>query len=430
MDANDDNKGRKRKSRENTQEERRKQRKEWKKRKQQAKRAKSSSSTNARNDGSEERKVAIEEQKRTLVDTKKKASSLKNSPKVHASKSKSLTKEIKPKGQLAAANSRSALMLSLAVKGNSSKTMQALADGKSRKHSKQKPYDAPSNRPPQHMPASSRRNLGAVKKHIVLKEKSLIKELEPGHIDYLPLDAVGSGSYGQCYRARYRGIDVVVKKMIHRDTEEDKLRAKREVIHEAEVLTALGDHDGLPMLIGITTANTPFCVLTQFHGVNERSVTLHQAAKNKIITPTECVHLFVKICSALEHVHWKGFLHNDIKSNNVVLDQTVSEQYAPVLIDFGKSTRIRSAATITVKERKTHEKSAHVKSYLAPEVIKCRQYSPASDIYSMGRMLKAIATTMGFYDKVRVVVKTATNNEPSHRGNIQEFAKEIAAVQF
>lgn len=345
MDANDDNKGRKRKSRENTQEERRKQRKEWKKRKQQAKRAKSSSSTNARNDGSEERKVAIEEQKRTLVDTKKKASSLKNSPKVHASKSKSLTKEIKPKGQLAAANSRSALMLSLAVKGNSSKTMQALADGKSRKHSKQKPYDAPSNRPPQHMPASSRRNLGAVKKHIVLKEKSLIKELEPGHIDYLPLDAVGSGSYGQCYRARYRGIDVVVKKMIHRDTEEDKLRAKREVIHEAEVLTALGDHDGLPMLIGITTANTPFCVLTQFHGVNERSVTLHQAAKNKIITPTECVHLFVKICSALEHVHWKGFLHNDIKSNNVVLDQTVSEQYAPVLIDFGKSTRIIQSYT-------------------------------------------------------------------------------------
>ncbi|CAH3121915.1 unnamed protein product [Porites lobata] len=408
MDANDDNKGRKRKSRENTQEERRKQRKEWKKRKQQAKRAKSSSSTNARNDGSEERKVAIEEQKRTLVDTKKKSKFLKNSPKVHASKSKSLTKEIKPKGQLAAANSRSALMLSLA----------------------QKPYDAPSNRPPQHMPASSRRNLGAVKKHIVLKEKSLIKELEPGHIDYLPLDAVGSGSYGQCYRARYRGIDVVVKKMIHRDTEEDKLRAKREVVHEAEVLTALGDHDGLPMLIGITTANTPFCVLTQCHGVNERSVTLHQAAKNKIITPTECVHLFVKICSALEHVHWKGFLHNDIKSNNVVLDQTVSEQYAPVLIDFGKSTRIRSAATITVNERKTHEKSAHVKSYLAPEVVKCRQYSPASDIYSMGRMLKAIATTMGFYDKVRVVVKTATNDEPSHRANIQEFAKEIAAVQF
>ena len=430
MDANHDNKGTKRKSRENTQEERRKQRKEWKKRKQQAKRAKSGPSTNAGNNGSEEKKVAIEDQKRTLVGTKKKASSSKNSSKVHASKSECLTKEIKPKGQLAAANSRSALMLSLAVKGKSSKTMQALANGESRKHSNQKTHDARSNQPPQLMPASSRRNLCSVKKHIVLKEKSLIKELEPGHIDYLPLDAVGGGSYGQCYRARYRGIDVVVKKMIHRDTEEDKLRAKREVAHEAEVLTALGDHDGLPMLIGITTANIPFCVVTQFHGVNERSLTLHQAAKNKIITPMECVHLFLKICAALEHVHSKGFLHNDIKSNNVVVDQIGSEQYAPVLIDFGKSTRIRSAATITVNQKKTHEKSAHGKSYLAPEVVNYRQYSPASDIYSMGRMLKAIATIMGFHEKVRVVVKTATNNEPSHRANIQQFAKEIAAVQI
>ena len=117
MDANDDNKGRKRKSRENMQEEKRKQQKEWEKRKQQAKWAKSSPSANARNDGSEEKKVAIEDQKRTLVGAKKKASSSKNSPKVHASKSKSLTKEIKPKGQLVAANSRSALILSLAVKG-------------------------------------------------------------------------------------------------------------------------------------------------------------------------------------------------------------------------------------------------------------------------------------------------------------------------
>ena len=44
------------------------------------------------------------------------------------------------------------------------------------------------------MPPPHGRNLRAVKKEIVVKEKSLLRELEPGHIDYLPLDAVGSGS--------------------------------------------------------------------------------------------------------------------------------------------------------------------------------------------------------------------------------------------
>ena len=74
------------------------------------------------------------------------------------------------------------------------------------------------------------------------------------------------------------------------------------------------------------------------------------------------MQLFVKICSALEHVHSKGFLHN-IKSNKVVLDQTRPEQYNPVLTDFGKSTRTSAATTITVNERSTDGKS-----YLAPEV--------------------------------------------------------------
>ena len=85
------------------------------------------------------------------------------------------------------------------------------------------------------------------------------------------------------------------------------------MVHEAEVLTALGDHEGLPMLINITTANTPFCVVTHFHGVNERSVTLHQAATNKIIT-TEYIHLFVKICSALEHCIRKDFCTTTLKA--------------------------------------------------------------------------------------------------------------------
>ena len=67
------------------------------------------------------------------------------------------------------------------------------------------------------------------------------------------------------------------------------------------------------MLIGITTANIPFCVVTHFHGVNERSVTLHQAAKHKIITHTKYIHLFVKICSALEHCIWKDFCTKTLK---------------------------------------------------------------------------------------------------------------------
>lgn len=87
----------------------------------------------------------------------------------------------------------------------------------------------------------------------------MLKELELGYIDYLFLDVVGSGSYGFCYRVRYRGINVVVKKMIYRDIERDKLRAKREVVYEVEVFIVFGDYEGLFMFIGIIIVNELFC---------------------------------------------------------------------------------------------------------------------------------------------------------------------------
>ena len=39
--------------------------------------------------------------------------------------------------------------------------------------------------------------------------KADLKELNPDHIEYLSERVVGRGSYGECYRGRYRGIDVI-----------------------------------------------------------------------------------------------------------------------------------------------------------------------------------------------------------------------------
>ena len=55
---------------------------------------------------------------------------------------------------------------------------------------------------------------------------------------------------------------------------------------------------------------------TVFHLVTstgQESVTLHQAADNNAVTKANCISIFKKICSALDHVHCKGYLHNDIK---------------------------------------------------------------------------------------------------------------------
>ena len=71
-----------------------------------------------------------------------------------------------------------------------------------------------------------------------------------------------------------------------------------------------------------------------------------------------------------------------------------------------------------------------VKSYLAPEVIKERLYSAASDVYSFGKMLKAVSKMVGFYSRVRSLVKEATAERPSLRPSLDNFVVRLGAIKF
>lgn len=77
--------------------------------------------------------------------------------------------------------------------------------------------------------------------------------------------------------------------MTHNETSEDKERARRDLLHEAKVASALGDHPNLPMIFGVVTKASPLCLVTQFHGVQQESVTLHQAADNNVVTKANCI---------------------------------------------------------------------------------------------------------------------------------------------
>ena len=70
------------------------------------------------------------------------------------------------------------------------------------------------------------------------------------------------------------------------------------------------------------------------------------------------------------------------------------------------------------------------KSYLAPEVASERLYSVASDIFSLGRMLKAISSMLGFYERVRELVKMSTRDKPSERPSLDVSSRKIAEVKF
>ena len=67
--------------------------------------------------------------------------------------------------------------------------------------------------------------------------------------------------------------------------------------------------------------------------------------------------------AALERIHSCGFIHSDLKSNNVVSEQREG-QPSPVIIDLGKSVLVQKAKVpmANAKHMRSHF------SYLGPEL--------------------------------------------------------------
>jgi serine/threonine protein kinase len=96
------------------------------------------------------------------------------------------------------------------------------------------------------------------------------------------------------------------------------------------------------------------------------------------------------LLSAVAHLHDNGFIHRDIKSDNVMLVR-VEDEWNPVLIDFSLAKLIEGSMykskQIILEETATHTGGAGTVTYTAPEVIELKPYGFKSDLWSVGVIL-------------------------------------------
>ena len=109
-------------------------------------------------------------------------------------------------------------------------------------------------------------------------------------------------------------------------------------MHEAKVLNTLGDHEGLPLLFGVCVDMEPFCLVTQFYGLGDESLTLHKAIKSKILDKRQTAQIFLSLLRTLEYIHSKGYLHNDLKSKMLYLNKG-EVVFAQLLLILGRASR-------------------------------------------------------------------------------------------
>lgn len=148
--------------------------------------------------------------------------------------------------------------------------------------------------------------------------------------------SIGEGTFGMCVAGTYQNIPVAIKVL--------KGKVTANIVHkEANFLLKIPSHPNIPILIGVQTLTRPYFLLTRLCLSNGKPKTyssyLH-SLNTQNVQLKECMHLLYEIASAIHHVHLQKIIHNDIKGNNIVIEDNKGIHHA-MLVDFGKAKYIQ-----------------------------------------------------------------------------------------
>ena len=195
---------------------------------------------------------------------------------------------------------------------------------------------------------------------------------------------LGSGAFGCCNKMFYRGIPVAVKTFYSATADEVK--------KEARVMFKL-KHLNFPLLLGVCTLSKPYLLVSSFYNVSDKPYTMYSVLQSSNLSLAKDTWLILihQLAQAISYLHDQGFIHRDIKADNVLVSY-LNQEYRAILIDFGKCTAsTASGSLIKHLTPEEQEKYKRKHAHIAPEIINgSHPPSFASDVYSYGRIVCAV----------------------------------------
>jgi serine/threonine-protein kinase len=196
--------------------------------------------------------------------------------------------------------------------------------------------------------------------------------LVPGDVlgAYRIEEKLGEGAVGVVYRAGSAiAGETVALKVLKRELAGDDVYRQR-FLHEARTAAEVEHRNLVPVLEAGEGDGRHFLVVAHVEG---RSLADHLAGEGRMPV-ANVLRLTRHIGAGLDALHRAGLVHRDVKPSNIMLD---SDEVA-ALTDFG----LAKGPAYTVLTRTGQV--VGTLDYLAPELIRGEQATPASDLYALG----------------------------------------------
>lgn len=200
---------------------------------------------------------------------------------------------------------------------------------------------------------------------------------------------------------RRSGYPVAIKELKVKHFKNPAIRQKFKEM-EPELYAYL-EHPNIPKLvdfIDIKEREQMFIVMEYIEGKNLEQYIYQEIG---LIPEERALPMFIQVLDTVDYIHWKGYLHLDLKSNNVMIlpDGKIK------LIDLGIASRI--------KEASSDSSGFGTPAYMPPEQSDKGHCGRYTDVFALGVMLFEMLTgTLPF-----------TSQNPDHRQAVNEIQQKI-----
>ena len=196
-------------------------------------------------------------------------------------------------------------------------------------------------------------------------------------------EPLGEGGVAEVFLALQRELDRICAVKAFRPSVFDRIGGADRFLDEGRVLAKLHHPNIVQVFDSGRDGDIVFLVLELIDGTDLKQEILRKAARRKsgALSPRKALRLCADVADALAAAHDQGIVHRDLKPENILLDG----DGVPKVVDFGFA---RFDPSVLDRSYETQEGIIlGTPYYVAPEIIRSQEVTPAADLYALGIIL-------------------------------------------